>query len=135
MIWKLYIIRIVTPLAIWIHHFCNTIIMLLVFNVDPVVNLSNLAAILFFVPGQFVMYSYLVGVPHYNCSFHPCKSHDHYHQWVYLVMTWLPYDKGKLEHKVVRLVWEFDGISYKQTWCKKIYHRNTYLSSHYIIMT
>ncbi len=44
--------------------------------------------------------------------------------------------KSKHEHKVVRLVWDFDclhfaqhfnrshGIDCKQTWCKKIYHMN-----------
>ncbi len=60
--------------------------------------------------------------------------HDRDHQWADLVMIWLSKDKGKREHKVARLVWEFDclhfaqyismnlyGISCKQTWCKKIY--------------
>ncbi len=35
---------------------------------------------------------------------YPCKSHDHAHQWAYLVMVWLPQAKRKCEHKVVRLV-------------------------------
>ncbi len=60
---------------------------------------------------------------------YPCKSHDHDHQWTGLIMVWLPKDKRKCEHKVVRLVWEFyclhftlymplspHSISYKQTW-------------------
>ncbi len=52
-------------------------------------------------------------------------------------VTWLPEHKRKWEHKVVRLMWDFDclrfaqyismgphGIGCKQTWCKKIYHMN-----------
>ncbi len=43
---------------------------------------------------------------------HPCKSHDHEHQWADLVMTYLLKDKRKREHKVVRLVWEFDCLHF-----------------------
>ncbi len=34
------------------------------------------------------------------------------HQWTYLVMTWLPWDKRKREHKVVRHVLEFDCLHF-----------------------
>ncbi len=68
---------------------------------------------------------------------HSCKSHDHEHQWANLVMTWLPLDKSKREHKVVRIVRDLDclhfaqyisisphGTDCNQTWCKEIYHIN-----------
>ncbi len=63
-----------------------------------------------------------------------CESHDHDHQWKDYAMVWLLYDKRKREHKVTRLVWDFDclhfaqyilisphGIDCKKNWCKKIY--------------
>ncbi len=40
-----------------------------------------------------------------------CKSHDHDHQWADLVMAWLPYDKIKSEHNVVRLVFVYILLS------------------------
>ncbi len=64
---------------------------------------------------------------------YPCKSHDHDNQ---LAMAWLPYDKRKCEHKVVRLVWEFYSVhanesigyiwgtserSLLHTWCDDCY--------------
>ncbi len=65
----------------------------------------------------------------------PCKSHNHDHQWADLVMAWLSLDKRIQEHKVVKLMWEFDcyyfvqdmpvsshDSGYKQTWSKKIYY-------------
>ncbi len=88
-------------------------------------------------PASYYMYWY-----HHtptSCSYHvhPCKSHDHDHQWAYLVMTWLPQNKRNRGHKVLRLVWEFDclhfaqyisirphGIDSKHTWCKTIYNPN-----------
>ncbi len=69
-----------------------------------------------------------------NCS-QSYKSHDHDHQRSDVGLIWLHQDERKHEHKVVRLVWDFDclhiaqyisksphGIGCKQTWCKKIYH-------------
>ncbi len=74
-------------------------------------------------------------LPYRSVINHTCKSHDHDHQWAYLVMTWLPSDKRKCEHKVVRLMWvclhfgryisiRSHGIDCKQTWCKKSYYMN-----------
>ncbi len=88
------------------------------------------------------LYVYYQGWPDLPWGFyikhrHWCKSHDRAHQWTHLVMTWLPWDKRKREHIVVRLAWEFDclhfaqyiwisphGIGCKQTWSKKIYRMN-----------
>ncbi len=47
-------------------------------------------------------------------SDYPCKSHDHDHQWAYLVIARLPLDKRKCEHKVVRLVRELDCLHFTQ---------------------
>ncbi len=72
-----------------------------------------------------------------KCHYHPCKSHNHGHQWADFIMTWLSQDKRKCEHKVVRLVWDHEylhfaqcisisphGIDCKQTWCRRIYRMN-----------
>ncbi len=52
--------------------------------------------------------------PHGEHLGHPYKSHDHDHQWADLVMTWLPKDKWKYKHKVVKLVWDFDCLHFAQ---------------------
>ncbi len=36
-----------------------------------------------------------------------CKSRDHDYRWTDLVMAWLPEDKRKCEHKVVRFVFVY----------------------------
>ncbi len=105
----------------------------------------------------------MTGYSQYLHVLHPCKSHDHDHQWTDLVInrvSWLnplyykhanhmtmttsgqimPWSdclktKGKREHKVARLVWDFDclhfaqyilisphGIDCKQSWHKESYH-------------
>ncbi len=36
-----------------------------------------------------------------------CKSHDHDQQWADFVMAWLPYNKRKCEHNIVKLVFVY----------------------------
>ncbi len=42
---------------------------------------------------------------------HPCNSHDHDHHWADLVDL-ITLRQRKCEHKVVRLVWEFDCLHF-----------------------
>ncbi len=97
--------------------------------------------------GKMNFCGYLCGLLYYFLekqlsSDYPCKSYDHDHQWAVLVMAWLPQDKIKWEHNIVRLMFVYilrstcqsmslHGIGYKtdmiSSWYK-IVMRNIYKS-------